>query len=77
LPGDVARSLAGLGSSMRPVRTATKPVKAGYTPRLEFRGRLKPGYYAFGLRLTAALNPARAHALVSRVFRVGAPITRR
>jgi hypothetical protein len=35
--------------------------------------RLKPGYYAYGIRLTAELNVARKAVFVSRAFRVGTP----
>ena len=48
-------------------------MKAGYTPRFEFHGKLKPGFYVYAIRLTAAMNPGRAQTLVSNVFRVGQP----
>ncbi|HET7856485.1 MAG TPA: hypothetical protein VFL41_08515 [Gaiellaceae bacterium] len=35
--------------------------------------RLRPGYYAYGIRLAAELNPARKATFVSRAFRVGEP----
>jgi hypothetical protein len=35
--------------------------------------RLKPGFYAYGIRLTAELNVARKAVFVSRAFRVGKP----
>ena len=46
-------------------------VRAGHKPRLEFRGQVAPGYYVFGLRLTATTNPDRSRTFVSKVFRVG------
>jgi hypothetical protein len=67
------RSLSAAGRSPAAIRSAEKTVRAGYKPRLEFRGRLKPGHYVFGVRLTAAMNPARSQTFVSRVFRVGKP----
>lgn len=71
-PTDISRSLAAAGGAA-PALTAAKPVKAGYTPRFEFRGRLKPGYYVFAIRLSSVMNPLRVATLVSRVFRVGKP----
>ena len=68
--GEIARSLSSTGAAA-PALTAAKPVKAGYTPRFEFRGRLRPGYYVYGIRLTAAMNPDRSQTFVSKVFRVG------
>jgi hypothetical protein len=68
---DIERSLSSRGGVTRPVLTALKEVQAGYTPRLEFRGRLAPGHYVFGIRLTSAMNAARSQTLVSKVFRVG------
>jgi len=68
--GLIERSLSSRGGATA-VLTAAKPVKAGYTPRVEFRGRLSPGYYVFGIRLTAAMNAGRSQTLVSRVFKVG------
>jgi hypothetical protein len=70
--GDIDRSLAGAGGPAKPARTTVKEIKANYTPRFEFRGKLKPGHYVFAVRLTAAMNPARAQTFVSKPFRVGA-----
>ena len=70
-PAEISRSLAGASGPSTPALKAAKLVKAGYTPRFEFRGRLKPGYYVFAIRLSAAMNPARSQTLVSRVFNVG------
>jgi hypothetical protein len=38
----------------KPVRSVSKLVKAGWTPRFELRGRLKPGWYVYAIRLQAA-----------------------
>jgi hypothetical protein len=38
---------------------------------MEFRGRLAPGYYVFGVRLAAAMNRGRSQTLVSKPFKVG------
>jgi hypothetical protein len=35
--------------------------------------RLKPGYYAFAIRLAAEMNPARTTTLVGAAFKVGEP----
>jgi len=71
----IGRSLAGLSTS-RPVLSAAKLVRAGYTPRFEFRGRLRPGYYVYAVRLAAQMNPARTQTIVSAAFRVLGPATR-
>jgi hypothetical protein len=68
---EIDRSLASLEGAAKPVLTALTDVKAGYTPRMEFRGRLTPGRYVFGVRLTAAMNRGRSQTLVSKPFRVG------
>jgi hypothetical protein len=68
---DVARSLARAVRDSGAVMMTRKLVKAGHKPRLEFRGQVAPGYYVFGLRLTATMNPDRSRTFVSKVFRVG------
>ena len=68
---ELARALASLSAGRAPVRSVSKAVKAGWMPRFEFRGRLKPGWYVYAVRLQAAMNPARAQTLVSARFRVG------
>lgn len=74
---ELARSLASTVGTSSPVKTAEKTIQANYTPRFEFRGRLRPGWYVYGIRLTAAMNPARSETLVSRVFRVDPPKSRK
>ena len=68
--GEIGRSLAAAGGTT-PVLQAAKTIKPGYTPRFEFRGRLAPGHYVYGIRLTAAMNRDRSHTLVSSTFEVG------
>jgi hypothetical protein len=68
---ELSRALASVAASRSPVRSSTKLVKAGWTPRFEFRGRLKPGWYLYALRLEAAMNPARSQTLAGVPFRVG------
>ena len=68
---EVARSLSRATRDTDAVRTTRKLVRAGHKPRLEFRGQVAPGYYVFGLRLTATTNPDRSRTFVSKVFRVG------
>jgi hypothetical protein len=60
----------------KPVRSVSKLVKAGWTPRFELRGRLKPGWYVYAIRLQAATNPSRPRTLASVPFRVGRPQAR-
>jgi hypothetical protein len=69
---ELSRALASLSASRSPVRSVSKLVKAGWTPRFEFRGRLKPGWYVYAVRLQASMNPVRAQTLVSVPFRVAA-----
>ena len=69
--GEIERSLASPGRSDEAGAHGREEVKAGYTPRMEFRGRLAPGHYVFGVRLTAAMNPGRSQTLVSKTFKVG------
>jgi hypothetical protein len=69
-PASIGRSLASLGGKA-PKLTAVKEIKAGYTPRLELRGRLAPGHYVYGVRLVSTMNGSRSQTFVSSVFRVG------
>jgi hypothetical protein len=69
-PESIGRSLASR-SGTSPTLTAVKEIKAGYTPRFEFRGRLTPGHYVYGIRLVSAMNGSRSQTFVSNVFRVG------
>ena len=66
---EIDRSLAAVGGET-PVLQTAKTIKAGHTPRLEFRGSLAPGHYVYGIRLIAVMNPARSRTLVSSVFEV-------
>jgi hypothetical protein len=68
---DIERSLASRGGVTKPVLTVLKEVKAGYTPRIEFRSRLAPGHYVFAVRLSSAMNPSRSQTLISKTFKVG------
>ena len=68
---DIERSLASPGGVTKPVLTVLEEVKAGYTPRMELRGRLAPGHYVFAVRLTSTMNPSRSQILISKSFKVG------
>jgi hypothetical protein len=68
---EVARSLARATRHSGAALTTRKLVRAGHKPRLEFRGQLSPGYYVYGLRLIASMNPERSRTFVSKVFRIG------
>ena len=74
---ELSRALTSAAAGRSPVRSVSKLVKAGWTPRLELRGRLKPGWYVYAVRLQAAMNPTRAQTLVSAPFRVGQPVRTR
>ena len=70
-PSSAARSRAETFSDpggLPPVRR----VKAPFGRSVTFpKRKLKPGYYAYGLRLTAEMNPARTFFAASPVFRLG------
>jgi hypothetical protein len=66
----ITRSLARSGGTLRANGTA----KAYWTTRAKFRSRaLKPGWYVYGVRLTAETSAKRVSTLVGRPFRVGNP----
>ena len=69
-PGEVERSLAVSSGELTLALRVSTAVKAGYTPRIEFRGLLKPGHYVYGVHLRAALNPARTSTFLSSTFAV-------
>jgi len=61
----IARSLTRSGGVLR----ATGAAKAHRTPRVKFRNRkLAPGWYVYGVRLSAETNAKRASTFVSRPF---------
>ncbi len=67
-----ARTLArSLASHRAPgaLATATGRVRAGWQPRVTFKGRrLPPGRYVYAVRLRASMNARRTKVLVSRPF---------
>jgi len=66
----VARALARNRGALR----ATGSAKAYTTQRVRFARRpLTPGWYAYGVKLSAAMNPQRATMSFGRPFRVGKP----
>jgi hypothetical protein len=66
----ITRSLARSGGALR----ATGTAKAYWTTRARFRSRaLKPGWYVYGVRLTAETSAKRTTTFVGRPFRVGNP----
>ena len=69
--GEVARSLAVSSGELTPALRVTKTVKAGYTPRIDFRGSLGPGHYVYGVHLRAAVKPGRTATLLSGTFAIG------
>ncbi|HKG10927.1 MAG TPA: hypothetical protein VKB07_10180 [Gaiellaceae bacterium] len=61
----IARSLTRSGGVLR----ATGAAKAHRTPQVKFRNRkLAPGWYVYGVRLSAETNAKRASTFVSRPF---------
>ena len=71
-PGEVARSLAASSGELTPALRVAKTVKAGYTPRIEFRGPLAPGHYVYGVHLRAAVKPGRTRTFLSSTFEIAA-----
>ena len=69
-PGEVARSLAVSSGELTPALRVAKTVKAGYTPRIEFRGSLEPGHYVYGVHLRAAVKPGRTRTFLSSTFEI-------
>lgn len=56
------------------VLTSRGKIVGGWGRVVRFRKqRLKPGYYAFAIRLAAEMNPARTLTLVGGAFKVGEP----
>ena len=73
----ITRALVGIGTQ-RPVHAATGQITAYWSPLVRFpERRLRPGWYAYAVRVTATMNPARASTLTSRPFRVFKPRPRR
>ena len=67
------RLLLRPAARVRPVLTAHGRIKANWTPLIRFPARkLKAGTYAYRLRMSAAMNPARVSVFASKPFRVGA-----
>ncbi|MGH3028858.1 MAG: hypothetical protein ACRDMW_09930, partial [Gaiellaceae bacterium] len=69
-PGEVARSLAASSGELTPALRVARTVKAGYTPRIEFRGSLEPGHYVYGVHLRAAVKPGRTRTFLSSTFEI-------
>ncbi len=68
--GEIARSLAISSGELTPALRVAKTVKAGHTPRIEFRGSLEPGHYVYGVHLRAALDPSRTKTFLSSTFQI-------
>jgi hypothetical protein len=66
----VTRALSSAGTVA--AASASGFVRAYYHPSVVLAGsQLAPGTYVYGIRFTAALNPARSTTLVSKPFTVG------
>jgi hypothetical protein len=69
-PGEIARSLAVTSGELTPALRVAKTVKAGYTPRIDFRGLLEPGHYVYGVHLRAVVKPGRTATFLSDTFEI-------
>jgi len=68
----VTRSLAGRPGGVKPTLRLSGRTKAPWGRTVTFRPtRLKPGYYAYAIRLAAEMNPARASVVFGPSFRLG------
>jgi hypothetical protein len=69
----ITRALRG-GRVRGAVLTSRGKIAGGWGRVVRFRKqRLKPGYYVFGIRLAAEMNPVRTITLVGGAFKVGEP----
>jgi hypothetical protein len=69
----ITRALRG-GRVRGAVLTSRGKIVGGWGRVVRFRKqRLKPGYYVFGVRLAAEMNPVRTMTLVGGAFKVGEP----
>jgi hypothetical protein len=69
----ITRALRG-GRVRGAVLTSRGKIAGGWGRVVRFRKqRLKPGYYVFGVRLAAEMNPVRTMTLVGGAFKVGEP----
>jgi hypothetical protein len=71
--GVMGNSLSGAGTrALQPTLRLSGRAKAPWGRTVTFRQRqVKPGYYAYGIRLAAEMNPARVTVVMSKAFRVG------
>jgi hypothetical protein len=69
----IVRGLSGITGpgARKPVLQKTGLVRAYWSPLVHFQTkRLRPGFYVYGVRLTATMNPNRSAIFTSRAFRV-------
>jgi hypothetical protein len=69
----LGRSLSASGTgTLRPVMRVGGRVRAPWGRAISFPlRRVRPGYYAYGIRLIAEMNPTRVSVVMSPPFRVG------
>jgi hypothetical protein len=72
----VLRSLANPRSKPLLRATGTAKAYASTLVKLQKRGLKRGGWYVYGIRLAATMNPLRTNAYVSRPFRVVGPTRR-
>jgi hypothetical protein len=69
----IGQSLAGVrGAGLKPVLRLSSRAKAPWGRTVTFaRRKVKAGYYAYGIRLAAEMNPTRVTVVMGKPFRVG------
>jgi hypothetical protein len=72
----VLRSLANPRSKPLLRAVGTAKAYASTLVKLQKRGLKRSGWYVYGIRLAAKMNPRRANAFISRPFRVVGPVRR-
>ena len=73
----IVRGLTGV-STRKPVLQRSGLVRAYWSPLIRFpTKRMRAGFYAYGVRLTATMNPNRAVVFTSRAFKVTPKRTRK
>ena len=72
----VLRSLKNPRANPLLVARGTAKAYASTLVKLQKRGLKRGGWYVYGIRLAATMNPLRANSYISRPFRVVGPLRR-
>ncbi len=68
----ISRVLASAKAGPAQVLSTSGLIKAYFSPLVKFNAQtLKPGFYVYAIRMSAAMNPGRTSFFVSKPFRVG------